>query len=96
MDPAVAHGLAAVISFNFNILEVMALCMIAAKWLGWQPENQLYRFVRMVLTPFFKVIGVVFKPILGQDRFENAAPLILLLILIPVERVWVFSLTSAG
>jgi hypothetical protein len=94
LSDATAHGLAAVVSFNFNLIELIAIMKLAAYLLGWKQEGTFYQFISAVLYLFLKPIDKLLSALGKQSDRSVAALIVLLLILIPLERVIVFSLTS--
>ncbi|MGE0172861.1 MAG: hypothetical protein AB7T49_08755 [Oligoflexales bacterium] len=94
LSESTAQGLAAVVSFNFNMFELIAIMKVAAVVLGWKQTGTFYRFVAAVLTPFLKPIEGLLALVGKKSETDIVAAVILLMILIPVERIIVFNLTS--
>lgn len=90
MGPAIADGLAAVLSMFFNMLQLLVLASIILSWVG-DRSNVIVQMIYSITEPIYRPIRRLTSRIPGPFDW---APMVTIAIIIFLERVLVQTLTS--
>ena len=90
MGPAVADGLAAVLSMFFNMIQLLVLASVIVSWVG-DRSNAIVQMIYNLTEPIYRPIRRFTSRIPGPFDW---APLVVIAIIIVLERVLVQSLTN--
>ena len=91
MSEATAHGLAAVIDFNMNVLQVLILITLAGKWFMPAAGNQILELIDLAFEPVYRPLRRLTGQ-LGLSEDFNWPAILLLALLIPAHLILVAKL----
>ncbi len=90
MGPAIADGLAAVLSMFFNMIQLLVLASVIVSWVG-DRDNVIVQMIYNITEPIYRPLRRLTSRIPGPFDW---APLLVIAIIIFLERVLIQTLTN--